>query len=275
MLGRQRLLGLIALIMTVAAVAVTASVALAADKPGSGNSSSGAMMTMDTGAKLTVLAPKNGAVIRGNVVNTKITVSDFRLAAGLAGTPDRAGVGHYHIELDGSLIDMYGTRTATISLQNVAPGRHTLTFLPATNGHMEDMKAERKVTFTYQPTAPLQTIGARTFSGKPDVGIVEPKPGATVSGSFEMKVAAKNFVLSKALYGKANVPGYGHWHVNVDSTSKGMMGMGTMMGMSGTPTFHVSLAGVKPGKHRFWAILVDNTHAPTIRVMKSVTVTVK
>jgi hypothetical protein len=254
----------------VAAVAVTASVALAADKP-----KSSGMMTMDTGAKLTVVAPKNGAIIRGNVVHAKVAISNFRLAAGLAGTPDKAGVGHYHIELDGSLVDMYGSPSATISLQNVAPGKHTLTFLPATNEHMDDMKAARKVTFTYQPSAPLPAIGARTFSGKPAVTILEPKPGSTVSGSFEMKVATTNFALSKALFGKANVPGYGHWHVNVDSTTKGMMGMGTMMGMSGTPTFHVSLAGVKPGKHRFWAVLVDNTHAPTIGVMKSVTVTVK
>jgi hypothetical protein len=54
-----------------------------------------------------------------------------------------------------------------------------------------------------------------------------------------------------------------------------MMGMGTMLGMSCARSFHVSLAGVKPGQHRFIAILEDNTHAPTIGAQASVTVNVK
>ena len=92
---------------------------------------------------------------------------------------------------------------------------------------------------------------------------------------FDFVVAAKNFKLSCDLYGKANVAGYGHWHANVDSSTKGMMGMATMLGMSCGKSFHVSLAGVKPGTHRFIAILEDNTHAPTIGVQASVNVTVK
>lgn len=269
------------------AVAVTAavtafavvSVALAANTPAKGKGvktmGGGAMMTVNTGAKLTVLEPKNGAVITGNAVDTRIAVANFRLDAGLAGTPNRPGVGHYHIMLDGSLINMFGADTASVSLQNVAPGKHTLMFVPAANDHAEDMKAARSVTFVYKPTAPLPQVGPATFPGKPSVRIVSPKNGATVSGGFDMVVAVKNFRLSEPLYGKADVAGYGHWHVNLDSTTMGPMGMATMMGMSGTPRFHVSLEGVKPGKHRFWAILEDNTHAPTIGVMTSVAVTVK
>lgn len=261
-------------VLAVSATALVATAAsLAADKPGKTDST--AMTSMDTGAKLAVLAPKDGAVVTGNSVATKIAISNFKLDAGLAGTPDKPGVGHYHIELDGALVDMYGTTTATISLQNVAPGKHKLQFLPAVNEHGEDMKAEKEVSFVYKPAAALPKIGPKKFAGKPSVAIVSPSEGATVSGSFEMTISTKNFILSKALYGKANTAGYGHWHVNLDSTNKGMMGMATMMGMSGTPTFHVSLAGVKPGKHRFWAILVDNTHAPTIGVMKAVTLNVK
>lgn len=43
--------------------------------------------------------------------------------------------------------------------------------------------------------------------------------------------------LSNSLFGKTNVPGYGHWHLNVDSTTGPMMGTAMMMGMSGTDTF--------------------------------------
>jgi hypothetical protein len=87
-------------------------------------------------------------------------------------------------------------------------------------------------------------------------------------------VAPSNFEFSCALYGKKNVAGYGHWHANVDSTSKGMMGMGTMLGMSCARSFQVSLAGIKPGPHRFFAILEDNQHAPTPKVQDSVNLNV-
>jgi hypothetical protein len=55
----------------------------------------------------------------------------------------------------------------------------------------------------------------------------------------------------------------------------GMMGMGTMLGMSCSRSFHVSLAGIKPGQHTFIATLEDNTHAPTIGAQASVAVNVK
>lgn len=66
-----------------------------------------------------------------------------------------------------------------------------------------------------------------------------------------MTVRPRNFEFSCALYGKPDVAGYGHWHANVDSTTKGVMGMGTMLGMSCPRTFHVSMAGIKPGLHTF------------------------
>lgn len=233
------------------------------------------MMTVDTGAKLKVLSPKPGATITGNSVSTAISVSNFRLDCSLAGTANRKGVGHYHIELDHSLVNMYCSKTAKISLLDVAPGKHTVAFVPAANDHAEDMKATKTVSFTYRPTSALPAAKPLQFSGKPSVRIVSPKPGATVHGSFNLAVDIKNFKPSCALYGKANVAGYGHWHVNVDSLTQGMMGMGTMMGMSCAQSMHVSTGGLKPGKHTFYAILVDNTHAPTIGVKAAVTLNVK
>ena len=258
---------LVAVLAVAAAAVFAVSAAVAADPPAMG-------MNAPTGAKLTVLAPANGAVVTGNSVTTKVAVSNFKLDMGLAGTPNKKGVGHYHVLLDGSLINMYGTRTAKISLQNVAPGKHTLMFVPAENEHEDDMKAAKSVKFIYKPSSALPAVGAASL-GKPTLKIVSPANGSTVSGGFVMKVAVTNFKLSDPLFGKADVAGYGHWHVNIDSTSMGMMGMATMMGMSGTPSMNVSLAGVTPGKHRFWAILEDNTHAPTIGVKTAITLNVK
>jgi len=56
---------------------------------------------------------------------------------------------------------------------------------------------------------------------------------------------------------------YGHWHLNLDSMSGPMMGMGTMLGMSCTMTFQATTQGLKAGQtHTLIALLTDNGHAP-------------
>lgn len=233
------------------------------------------MMTAKTGAKLTVVAPTTGTTLTGNTLNTLVSVANFKVDCRYAGTANRAGIGHFHIELDKSLIDMTCGTRSSISMLDVQPGKHTVQFIPAVNDHADDMKAMKQISFDYKPAHPLPAAKALSFPGKPSISVVSPTPGSTVHGAFDLVVAAKNFQLSCALYGKANVAGYGHWHANVDATNRGMMGMGTMLGMSCGRSFHVSLAGIKPGQHTFIAILEDNTHAPTIGAQASVTVNVK
>jgi hypothetical protein len=252
-------------------VALTASAALAA-KPMAPASK---MMEFHSGATIKPLAPASGAIITGNAVTAKYGVTGFTLDAGLAGTMSVAKTGHLHVMLDRALVDMYGTPGATISLQNVKPGKHMISVVAAANDHSDDMKTMVASTFVYAPAKLLPEITAASFTGKPAVEIVSPKPGATVTGSFDFVVKTANFNLSHDLFGKPNVKGYGHWHANVDSTTEGMMGMATMLGMSGSNTFHVNLKGIKPGKHRFFAILEDNQHAPTPSTSAAVTVTVK
>lgn len=237
-------------------------------------SSSGShMMSADTGAKLAVVSPGSGAVVTGNSIPFDVSLSHFRVACQFAGTPNQMGVGHYHVEFDGSLVNMFCSPRDTVSLQNVKPGPHTLTFLAAENDHTDDMRSAQKVSFTYRPTKPLAWVSGAQ-KGAASISIVSPKPGSTVHRALVMTVAPRNFALSCALYGKADVPGYGHWHLNVDSTSAGMMGMGTMLRMSCTRKLRISLAGIKPGRHTFFAILEDNQHAPTPHAQASVTVNV-
>lgn len=222
------------------------------------------MMSANTGAKIAILSPKPGQVITGNVVQTNVAISHFKIDCALAGTAPKMGVGHYHIDLDGALINMFCGPKASVSLANVKPGRHTLEFKAAENNHMEDMHSAQKVSFVYKPTHSL-VITPRTFAGPPSITIVSPKNHTTVSGSFNLVVAVKNFIPSCALYGKPDVAGYGHWHAFVDTTMGAPMGMGTMLAMSCAHSVHVSLAGIKPGVHKFFAELEDNAHAPTIK----------
>jgi len=76
-------------------------------------------------------------------------------------------------------------------------------------------------------------------------------------------VRIKDFKASCALFGKPNLEGYGHWHLNLDTATGGMMGMGGMMAMSCTNTIRASTAGLMSGStHTLIALLVDNEHAP-------------
>jgi hypothetical protein len=234
-----------------------------------------AMPSIDTGATLEILAPSAGDVVDANTVETQVKLDHFKVDCRFAGTPNRDGIGHYHVELDGTLIDMYCGDSAKVSLQNVRPGEHELEVVPAANDHTDDLDELKKVAFDYQPTEAPKPLEAVANPGRPGITIVAPKPGSTVSESFDLVVKPTNFRFSCALYGKDDLAGWGHWHANVDATDKGMMGMGTMLGMSCMRRFHVSLAGIEPGKHTFFAILEDNQHAPTPEVQDSVELDVK
>lgn len=224
--------------------------------PAAATSSAGGAMPLEVGGL------SSGATLTENSVAISVAAKGWSMSCAEAGKPNKPGVGHYHVELDHALVDMYCTPTATISMQNVTPGRHSLIVLPTKNNHEELKDAAVSIDFTYQPASPLPPIAAGASSGKPSVTIISPAPGSSVSGSFTVQVHVTNFKVSPALFGKANLAGYGHWHLNVDTTTQGMMGMATMLGMSGTDSFEASTEGLSPGKHTFFAILVDNQHAP-------------
>jgi len=266
MFKRWRMVAMTGATLAVAGYALSATItATARPKPVARvASSSSSMMSVNTGAKISLLAPTAGAVVTGNSVSTDVAISHFTVDCRYAGTAPRMGIGHYHIHLDGGLINMFCGPKATVSLANVPPGKHTLEFLAAENNHAEDMHSAKSVSFVYKPAHPL-TVTAHHFAGAPSIAIVSPKSGATVSGGFDLAVHVQNFIPSCALYGKPNLAGYGHWHAFVDTVNGGAMGMGTMLGMSCASSFHVYLNGIKPGKHTFYAVLEDNLHTPSIK----------
>jgi hypothetical protein len=178
-------------------------------------------MTVNTGARLKVLSPNNGRTLTASTLGTRVAITHFKVDCRFAGTANRKGIGHYHIELDKSLINMFCGPRASISMIDVKPGKHNLEFIPAANDHADDLKAMKQITFMYKPTQPLPAVKPLSFPGKPQVSIVSPKSGASVHGGFDLVVAVKNFRLSCALFGKANVKGYGHWHATSTRRRRG------------------------------------------------------
>ncbi len=71
---------------------------------------------------------------------------------------------------------------------------------------------------------------------------------------FTIDVEPVNFEATEDLEGKQNVPGYGHWHVFVDTP------MGAMILMPGTDSFEVDLSEWGPGEHTIFIEPVQNDH---------------
>jgi hypothetical protein len=214
--------------------------------------------------KVAITSPAKGTKVTDNTVTLGVSTSGYNDTCDLAGKPQVDTIsGHYHVLIDKSLVNMYCTPTATVSLQNVKPGMHTLTVLPALNDHAEVEQNAESVAIDYEPASPLPGIADAATAGAPSIKILSPQSGATVSGPFDVTVELVNFHANCDLYGKPGVAGYGHWHLNLDSLSGPMMGMAGMMGMSCQKVIHVTTTGLKAGEHHtLIAVLVDNSHAP-------------
>jgi hypothetical protein len=237
-------------------------------------------MEMQPGAdqmKLSVRSPSDGARITGDKVALQVATAGFQDRCDLAGKPIQQGTGHYHVLLDKSLVNMYCTDKANVSLAGVKPGRHTLTVVPAQNDHAEIEHNATSVTIDYAPSQPKAPPHAAAPAGTPSIKIVSPKADQVVSGSFDVTVRVSNFDLTCDEMGKPGVPGHGHWHLNLDTMKGPMMGMMTMAAMSCEQTLKASTAGLKPGStHELIALLADNGHAPLMPVIAdSVAVRVK
>jgi hypothetical protein len=238
----------------------------ASTSPASHPTETSMMMQMPPYAKdmkISITSPTNGIKVTDNSITLEVAATGYTPTCALAGKESQAGTGHYHILLDKALVNMFCTPAATISLQNVTPGMHTLTAVPALNDHTEVEENANSITIDYEPAHALPTIANATFSAAPSITILSPKSGDTVSGSFDVVVKVVNYHLSCDLMGKPDVAGYGHWHLNLDTMTGPMMGMGTMLGMSCITVFHATTQGLKSGEtHTLIALLTDNGHAP-------------
>lgn len=243
---------------------------------------------------VTIATPTDGQTVTDNAVAVVPTFQNWNLRCDLAGKKDVPGTGHYHLEIDGALVNMF-CGPAVVSFQNLQPGTHTISVIPAKNDHSEIDAAKAQVKITYRPAHALPPVGG-VSAGKPSVSILWPRNGATVTGdTFPLAMDVRNYRLSCDLMGHPKVANTGHWHVDVDKSEvasmmemKGkqmtqqqmmmamMEAMATMLNMGCNNVFDVPLTGISKGKHTFYAVLVDNLHEPLEpAVTSSVTVTVK
>lgn len=247
--------------------------------------------------ELEIRSPRPGDTVIGADIPVEVAVSDFTVDCAESGRPNEEGVGHIHLMIDGmsmaQLANFYCGDSFTVPGDGLAPGKHTLIVDLATNDHLDMMETAQEVEFTYEPADPVPLPEAKDL-GTPGVELVSPTTGAIVPPRFAIEVKPVNFEPSENLEGKQNVPGYGHWHVFVDTPMGGMgamdamamegtpgaeehtamgtpgaegemggmhmMAMGGMVLMPGTNTFELDLSAWGPGEHNIFIEPVQNDH---------------
>jgi hypothetical protein len=244
----------------------------------------------DHGPSLEIVSPTAGAQVTTDDIDVQVKVSNYTIDCTQAGRPDKEGEGHIHVMIDGmtmaTLANFYCAESFTVSGDGLAPGKHTLVVDLATNTHLDLMDTAQEVEIDYQPANP-RPLPAANDQGEPGVELVSPTDGAEVGATFSVEVKPVNFTPSATLEGKQNVPGYGHYHVFVDTDmSMGMegmegspeagqmdvgspeagmggmhmMAMAGMVLMPGSNTFDLDLTAWGPGEHTIWIEPVQNDH---------------
>jgi hypothetical protein len=209
-------------------------------------------------------SPDDGVHLEEEPLSVTVRLDDVRLSPEFVGTENRANTGHWHLYLDDSLVDMVTDTTYELSLVNVDPGEHTLRAVPALNDHTEltDPAQGDEVTFDWDPDVPPNDIVATNFDGEPELDIVSPSDGTVVGRNswFDLKLDVDNFRLSRELFGKEDLEGYGHWHLNLEGDGGDQLG--GLIAMGATDNVRVPTHGLDPGVHTFVVTLTGNSHAP-------------
>ena len=252
----------------------------------------GAAGAQESSPTVEILSPAAGSQVTTGSIEVQLSIESFTVDCAQVGRPDGEGVGHVHVMLDGmtmaTLTNFYCSDTFTIPGDGLTAGKHTLIVDLATNTHMDMMETAQQVEFDYQP-ANVTPLPAANDRGEPGVELVSPLDGATVPAKFTVEVKAVNFAPSEVLEGKGNVPGYGHYHVFVDTPMgmmdagmtgtpeegdaemmaspeagmddhMAMMSMAGMVLMPGSDTFELDLTAWGAGEHTIWIEPVQNDH---------------
>lgn len=236
---------------------------------------------------LEIVSPTSGEVVTANEVEITVAVENFTLDCAKSGLPDETNVGHIHVMVDGmtmaNLINFYCTDTFVVPLTYLEPGTHTIMVGLATNLHLAMMDTMQQVEVDYQPDNPRELPEANV-QGAPAPQLVNLEDGAVVPPVFTVEIEDPNFTVSSELLGKPNIPGYGHWHVFVDTSDpmalmeETMMQMQEEMGstpaagemapmpmpalvlMPASNTFELDLSAWGPGEHTILITPAQNDH---------------
>jgi uncharacterized cupredoxin-like copper-binding protein len=226
---------------------------------------------------ITIVSPSDGATITSNDIVVQVKVENFTVDCSQLGRPDQDGVGQILALVDGTtvaqLTNFYCSDTFTVPGAGITPGSHQLAIALASNTHVPMMETAQVVTIDFQPVQPVPLPVAYN-AGAAALTLVSPLDGATVPPTFTVQVQPTNFIAAESLEGKANVAGYGHYHVWVDAPEM-PTSLANLVLMPGTNAFTLNLSAWGEGAHTIRIEPAENNHAmvdPATPVTFTVTV---
>jgi hypothetical protein len=185
--------------------------------------------------KVTITSPGASSTVNSSSVVLNFTVANFTLDGSKVGQPPEAGIGHWHLYVDGVYTGYGATLSATAV--HLAPGTHVLSVELHNNDHSDlTWPAFDSVTVTVP-------------AGAPWIAITAPAAASTVPLNFTaVTVTVANFTLIP-VGTAANAVGQGHWHLYLD---------GALFTMSASLSEVVT--GLSAGSHTVRVELVSNDH---------------
>ena len=208
------------------------------------------------------------------VFHFTISVQNFILDPKHIGFASRPGFGHYHIYADyfdpSSVFKYYVNAAATTVLQVTADqlakagvnvGIHVLYIVLANNDH--SLVRPLAISSTVIRIVPEASAAITVTSG---AGTVTNPLAQGPDGSFVFTVQPQHYIFDAAHLGShVNRPGYGHYHVFVDSIDPNAP-FNFWLQAAATPTVRVTKdqlakAGVTAGTHVLYVALTNNDHS--------------
>ncbi len=208
------------------------------------------------------------------VFEIAIRVQNFILDPKHIGSTNRPGVGHYHIYADyfdpSSVFKYYVNAAAAplirvtadqLARAGVSNGTHVLFIVLANNDH--SLVKPLAIASTVISIVPKESAAISITGG---IGSVTNPLAEASDGSFVFAVQPRHFLFDAAHLGShVNRPGYGHYHVFVDSIDPNAP-FKFWLQAGATPTIRVTAdqlakAGVTTGTHALYVALTNNDHS--------------
>jgi plastocyanin len=198
------------------------------------------------------VASMYNSVPPGTEITMEISVKNFTLAKDKIGKANKDGEGHYHVYLDDNTGTNYLAAGADGTVKITVPndtkdGEHKLVVSLRNNDHSElSPKSEAVFKFT-----------VKKADGKPTVKLILPKTDVDTDEDLTVEIKVTNFILDPANIGKANKPGYGHYHIYIDD-KKGLDYLAA--GANGKVTLRIP-SDLSDGEHTLRISLRNNDHS--------------
>src|SRR3954454_23749585 len=141
---------------------------------------------------LKIVAPNDGATVSAPLL-LRIEHSGIRFDGVKIGADPEAGVGHWHVNIDGKYAGLSVSNVIEIpndAFPTIGAGKHTITAELHQNNHApQTPPVSQSITVNFSQEVKLVTV----TSGPPTLKLIDPKQDATISAPVVVRIEHSGF----------------------------------------------------------------------------------